>query len=505
MSEQQSSLVVTDLWKSYGSNTVLKGVDLELRAGRVHALLGANGAGKSTLLSCLSGAARPDSGDITVAGTVHAGFTPLQAFDAGIAIIYQHFQLIGPLSVSDNVFLGSELKTNLGLTDRARQEAETREVFRLLGLDVDPKRAVETLSVGEQQMVEIARAVRRKPSVLILDEPTAALGVHEVDALLALVRRLARGTGISVVYVSHLLGEILEISDDVTVLRDGEVLWSRARADIGLSDLVDAISPDRREQQQGNRALDTAVKIEFEQLSGGFTGPIDLALREGEIVGVFGLLGSGRTDLLETIAGVRPRAGGTIRLGGKPVDHRSPRAAISAGIALVASDRKEQSLFGEMAAVDNLLMPHLSKLAKGMRNRAGELAEFADVAGRVGLVPNNPLLPADSFSGGNAQKIAVGRWAAGSADVQVLLLDEPTQGVDVGARSDLYDLIRGVAEAESMAVIFASSDPEEIVALADRVIVLVDGEVRYSGPNELDEAELTALAQPESTERNVSV
>lgn len=494
-------LVINGLWKSYDTNTVLQGIDLTFSFGEVHALLGANGAGKSTLLGCLSGAVHPDAADISIDNDHYDGFTPRRAFDAGIAIIYQHFQLIGPLTVAENVFLGRELRGTAGAIDRRRQNEEAAAVLAELGIVLDPTEPVERLSVGAQQMVEIARAVRLEPRVLILDEPTAALGRHEVAALLSLVRRLAR-RGIAVIYVTHLLGEVLEVADRATVLRDGRIWWTRKRGEFGLTDLVEAISPEAS-SASGRRSLDVARQSSVAELRGfcgNVAGPVDLDIRGGEIVGLFGLLGSGRTDLLEGLAGVRPVVEGTVLIDGTEVYSTSPSAAQKVGIVLVPSDRKEQSLFGTMTTLENMLMPHFTKLARGRwiprRRRGRESEVFERMGGVVGLIPPDPAIAVDGLSGGNAQKVAVARWTCGIGAARLLLMDEPTQGVDIGARRDLYELMRTWSAEADAAVLFASSDPEEILMLADRVVVLAAGGIVHSGPADMSESDLIALAQP---------
>ncbi|WP_418061873.1 sugar ABC transporter ATP-binding protein [Pimelobacter simplex] len=498
-------LVIRDLHKAYDANRVLKGIDIAFRFGEVHALLGANGAGKSTLLGCLSGAVHPDRAEVRIGEESYDGFTPRRAFDAGIAIIYQHFQLIGPLSVADNIFLGRELRRGGGAVDRRRQEREAAQVLQELGIELDPRVAVEDLSVGAQQMVEIARAVRLDPRVLILDEPTAALGAYEVAALLALVRRLA-ARGIAVVYVTHLLGEVLEVADRATVLRDGRVHWTRPRSELTLPDLVQGIAPDAAtERERATRQVGADVVLRLSGTRSDFTGPVDLDVRAGEVVGLFGLLGSGRTDLLEALAGVRTMRTGEIEIDGARARLGSPRDAQRSGVALVPSDRKAQALFGTMSALENMLMPHLGRLAgrTAVRSRRREDRVFAEMVRSVDLVPPLAAQPADGFSGGNAQKIAVARWTCGLGSPRLLLLDEPTQGVDIGARHDLYALVRSWAEEAGAAVLFATSDPEEVLALADRVVVLVDGRVVHEGPAQLEESALVALAQPAATERSV--
>ncbi|MDR5652027.1 sugar ABC transporter ATP-binding protein [Ruixingdingia sedimenti] len=462
---------IDNLRKSYGTVEVLRGIDLAFRGGEIHAFLGANGAGKSTFLGCLSGAVTPSAGTITIRGTPHSALTPRQARDAGIGIIYQHFQVIGDLTVADNVFLGNEIR-RWGVVDSRAQNARTKELFARLDLEIDPTRPLSSLSVGERQIVEIARALRLKPDLLILDEPTAALSEHEMKALHRVVRQLARAEGLAVVYVTHLIDEIEQIADKVTVLRDGQVVWTRPVNEADHVALAQAIAPNMtdRSDRTAPPRRDDAV-LELRDYRSGYTGPVDLTLHRGEILGLYGLLGSGRTDLLESLIGARGRASGSFRLAGRDIAPRSPRAARDRGLALVASDRNEQSLFAELSALDNLLMPHFGGLA-GSSARQRQL--FAESAQRLQLRPARADLNGGRFSGGNAQKLMMGRWLFPGIGIEVLLLDEPTQGVDIGAREELYTLLRDFV-ATGGAVLVASSDPDEIVAIADRVLVLNQG------------------------------
>ena len=308
------SIQLFNLSKSYGSVNVLSDINLEFRPGEVHALLGANGAGKSTLLGCLSGAVLPTSGTISIDDVEFEGFAPREALEAGISIIYQHFQLAMTLSVSDNVFLGDERQTRWGFLKKREQQRLTSEVLAKIGLELNPNEVVEDLSVGEQQGIEIARSVRREPRLLILDEPTAALGKHEVEALLKLVRRLAHEIGVAVIYVTHLLGEVMEVADRVSVLREGRLLWTKGRDEVTVADIIEAISPDATAIAAPSRTASPRALATFEDFETTYCGPFNFSIGEGEIVGIYGMLGSGRTNLLETIAGARRHWKGTLRL-----------------------------------------------------------------------------------------------------------------------------------------------------------------------------------------------
>lgn len=490
-------LRVSDLHKSYGEIEVLKGVDLHVERGEIHAFLGANGAGKSTFLGCLSGAVKPSRGHILFEGEDHTSFKPREALARGIGIIYQHFQVFEGLSVADNIFLGCEIG-NMFWVDKQAQILQAGQLLARLGVSIDPHTSLEELTTGERKIVEIARALNARPKLLILDEPTAALGEKEMHALHDVVRQVARNEGIGVIYVTHLLDEIDEIADRVTVLRNGQIVWTKNRVDIRPGELASAIAPASSVEvvsEPGPMRVERPL-VELRDYASPFTGPVNIDLRPGEAIGVYGLLGSGRTDLLESLFGARRKAGGQLILKDRAIEVRSPAQAMELGISFVASDRTDQSLFGSLSASENLLMPHFgrSALLPRVRSVREESRLFAKIAGKLSVQPPNPNLAASHFSGGNAQKIVLGRWLIEDeiAD-RIILLDEPTQGVDVGARAQIYTTLRS-ALRQGAGVMFSSSDPDEIITLSNRVLILGYGRQIAFIDNPKSASELVAIA-----------
>ncbi|MEH6442717.1 MAG: sugar ABC transporter ATP-binding protein [Oceanospirillaceae bacterium] len=472
-------LEVKKLLKSYGSVNVLKGVDLQVEAGKVLAFLGANGAGKSTLLNCISGAQDADAGDVLVDGHSLRGASPRQVQDFGVAIIYQHFQVFEGLSVAENIFLGHEIKRGARL-DRLAQNTEALIMLKRLGVEnIDPNADLKTLGVGARKVVEIARALRLRPKFLILDEPTASLSDKEAKALHDVIRQAVKKDGIGVIYVTHFLDEIHKIADDITILRDGRILWTRSADTVTIANMTAAISPDALMNQVRHScvAADSPQVLGLKQLTTGFVGPINVALKAGEVLGIYGLMGAGRTELLECLAGAVDQDAGEMLLHGEICNFHSPRDALAKGVAFVASDRKEQSLFSSLSAVDNLMIPHLgcTPMPSWYRSFSREKAGFERAARKLNIQPPNPSLHGQRFSGGNAQKIMVSRWLIEGANIKLLLLDEPTQGVDIGARHELYEALATVKN-EGAALIVASSDATEICLLADKVMVLGRGQ-----------------------------
>lgn len=473
-------LRMEDVRKRFGIFEALKGVDFDLREGEVHALLGENGAGKSTLMKILAGVQPPTSGTMSVAGeeVAFGGVADAQAH--GVAMVYQELALAPDLSVAENLFLG-QLSPFVSHRELARR---ARPLLEQVDLRVPPLKPLGTLAVGEQQLVEIARALGHQRRILIFDEPTAALSSGETERLFELIRKL-RKEGVAIVYISHRLEEVFALADRVTVLRDGVRVITANVADLTPDDVVRAmVGRDvlRFEREPSIRVDAEPYRFEFE---GDGLEPGTIDLRPGEIVGAAGVVGSGRNRLLATLFGVH----GAARLNGEPV--RSPKDAIQSGMFLVPEDRKLAGLVLELSVKANLTMAILPRLTRaGLFMAQGEEeAEARRWIERLQLRPPQPLKPVVELSGGNQQKVVVGKGLA--TGPRVLLLDEPTRGVDVGARSEIYGVIDELAR-EGMGLIVASSDTEELVGLCDRVLVFRRGAVATTLRRPLDDKEVVA-------------
>ncbi|MGE4250110.1 MAG: sugar ABC transporter ATP-binding protein [Parvibaculaceae bacterium] len=489
---------VEGLSKAFYSNIVLDNVDLAVADGEIHALLGANGAGKSTLIKCISGAQAPDAGAIVLGADRHNRLTPKQAQREGVCVVHQDPTLAQSLNVTDNVFLGTEIRIGPFVRHR-RQRAQVRRWLDLLDVRATPGATLKDLSSAELQIVEIIRALRQTPKMLILDEPTASLTTEEAEQLGNYLRQL-KGQRIPILYVTHRLGEVFSLSDRVSVLRDGRIVHSGRTADTNEEALVEAILGRKIENRGAVTrppAREDRPLLRVRGLCGAAIGPVDLDVKAGEILGIYGLTGSGRTELLEALFGADSSLAGTVAIDGRQISLRSPRAAVASGIVLVPSDRQRKSVLRTMAAIDNMLIPRLGAIAwNGVRDKSHERRRFDDVARRLDLQPPTPEESAQRFSGGNQQKLVIGRWLQPGDKFRLLMMDEPTQGVDVGARSGLYAALRNFVADGTASALVTSSEPSELIQLAHRVVVLVDGRIRaeFTG-DDITEANLLKAAQ----------
>lgn len=478
MTATQSSTIprleMRGISKKFHGVSALSNVDLTVYPGEVHALMGENGAGKSTLMKILAGAYENDEGEIRINGETVKISDPKAARQAGIALIYQELNVAPNLTVAENIFMGSEFTKGYFL-DRDRMNKEAAQVLNSLGASFGPNDVVSGLSIAEQQQVEIARALKDNSRILVMDEPTAALSDRETERLFELIRKL-RADGIAIIYISHRMEEIYALADRISVLRDGEYVGSLTREEISSERLVQMmvgrpvkdLFERRPEKQIGS------VVLEVKNLSDGQKiQPTSLQLHAGEIVGLAGLVGAGRTELSRLIFGADPKASGEVFLNGVPLKIDKPSDAIAAGIAYVPEDRKDQGLFLEMSCRQNIVLNILKRNANsGLLNfkKLGTVASKAvdDFNIRLASLENRAL----DLSGGNQQKLLLARWLA--INPKVLLLDEPTRGVDIGAKSEIYRIISELA-MQGMAILMVSSELLEIIGLSDRVLVMREG------------------------------
>lgn len=459
--------------KRFPGVKALDGVDLSVYAGEIHALMGENGAGKSTLMKILAGAYTADAGEILLDGQSVSIRSPQDAKRLGVTLIYQELNLAPNLTVAENIFMGSELARG-ALVRRAEMQRRAGEVLRTLAASFGPQTLAGKLSIAEQQQVEIARALLHKSRVLVMDEPTTALSDRETERLFAVIRRL-KAEGLAIIYISHRMAEVYELADRVSVLRDGAYVGTLARAELSSSRLVQLmVGRPLKEFYRHERATGRAeVVLEVRGLAGGKVKPTSFALRAGEIVGLAGLVGAGRTELARLIFGADPKSAGELHLSGRPVRVSSPEDAVRAGIGYVPENRKEQGLFLELSARENITMNVLAQDGRaGVLNFRALRARTAKAIGDLNVRVASQATKALSLSGGNQQKLLVARWL--EIGPRVLLLDEPTRGVDVGAKGEIYRIMNELA-ARGVAILFISSELPEIIGMSDRVLVMREG------------------------------
>ncbi|MFB6367521.1 sugar ABC transporter ATP-binding protein [Paenibacillus elgii] len=470
-------LEMNDISKSFPGVRVLDQVTFNLIAGEMHALMGENGAGKSTLMKILGGIHRRDGGTVILRGTPCEIASPSMAQTLGIAMIHQELNLIPHLTVMENIFLGREFTYGRsGMINWGKMRQESVRFLSQLGLSIDPGIIAGELSVGQQQMIEIAKALSMNAEILVLDEPTAALTDREIEALFTVIESL-KTKGVGMIYISHRMEEIFRICDRVTVMRDGHTVGTDRVADTNIDKLVKMMVG--REIKDRFPKINVSVgepKLEVKGLSlPGKLQDISFTVRSGEIVGIAGLMGAGRTELAKALFGVTPARQGEVRVDGRPVAIRKPVDAIRVGIALVTEDRKDEGLLLNMSVKDNISLPNLKNVSSlGFVSRSKETGISERLISQLLIKTPNSEQKVGSLSGGNQQKVVIGKWL--ETNPQVFILDEPTRGVDIGAKKEIYDLMNQLV-SRGVAILMISSELPEVLGMSDRILVMHEGRI----------------------------
>ena len=479
-------LEMRGICKSFPGVHALTDVHFDVRRGEVHALMGENGAGKSTLMKVLSGIYRKDAGTILFEGKEVEFHSPREALEAGIAIVHQELNLIGHLTVAQNLFIGREPVRGVMIRDND-MNAEARKLFARLGMDIDPKARMSSLTVAKQQMCEIAKAVSHNAKLIIFDEPTAALTEAEIEQLFALIRELRAG-GCGLVYISHRMDEIKEITDRVTIMRDGRYIDTLITADSTKEEIISGmvgrvIYEDPKTESRC--PSDAPVVLKVERLNAGkLVRDVSFELRKGEILGFAGLVGAGRTETLRALFGADPKQGGEIWIDGIKTEIRSPKDAVKAGISYLSEDRKRYGLMLQKGVAENTTMATLKQFLKGvfiLKRKEKDAAE--QYIGSLKIKTPGADEPVMNLSGGNQQKVVMAKWLL--RDSSILIFDEPTRGIDVGAKQEIYELMNRLTE-EGKSIIMISSELVEILRMSDRIIVMNEG--RITGELDISDA-----------------
>ena len=471
--QEDFALELEHIRKEYPGVVALNDVTLQLRRGEILGLIGENGAGKSTLIKCCSGAVVPTSGKIKINGKEFTHMTPQLAAENGIAIIYQEFNNVRELSAAENMFLGHPIRKGITI-DKKAMEAEAAKAFEQLHIKIDPRELVKNLSVGYQQMIEIAKAIHQNAQVLIMDEPSAPLTNNEVENMFKVVE-LLKQRGVSIIYISHRLEEIFRLTDRVEVIRDGHYVDTRDTADVDVDQTIRMMVGREMNQKFPPRAScvdESRVVLELRDVCGNKNKNMSLKLHAGEVLGLGGLVGAGRTELAEMIFGAKPKESGQILLNGKEINPKSPREAIDLGIALVPEDRKRHGTLLTNSIKNNINMPIYQRISKASVIHSGKEKKTAEKYReeiQIKCPTINQLVK--NLSGGNQQKVILGKWLA--ADSQLIIFDEPTRGIDVGAKFEIYKLINALVE-QGRSVLMISSEMEELMGMSDRIIVLAE-------------------------------
>lgn len=467
-------LEIKNVTKRYPGVIALNQVSFSVKEGEIHSLVGENGAGKSTLIKTITGAIVPDEGEIIYQGKKYTELTPILSSEIGIEAIYQEFNLAPELTVEENIYMGT--KVNKGLfIDRKKLTSKTMEILNSLNADIRPNTRIKDLTVAYMQLVEISKALAKNVKLLIMDEPTAPLTENEVEILFQLVRNL-KEKGVSIIYISHRMDEIFELSDSITIMRDGEVIKTVAVTDITKNQLIyDMVGRELTETYPKRTAECGETILEIKNLCGLSNKETSFCIHAGEIVGLAGLVGAGRTEIARLIIGADKKISGDVYIKGKKVEIRSPKDAIEKGIAYVSEDRKNQGVLLKLSIRWNITLPILKRLSRFMfidRREENSCVEKYKNMLRIKTPSVNQLV--GNLSGGNQQKVAVAKWLA--SESKILILDEPTRGIDVGAKQEIYELINHLTE-EGLGILMISSEMEEIMGMSDRMLVMAEGEI----------------------------
>lgn len=483
-----------DIKKSFYGTQALRGVSISLRQGEIHALLGENGSGKSTLIKCLAGVHQPDSGDMLLNGKPIIFGHPMDARAHGVATIFQEFSLVPTLTVAENIFLGRQPRRSTRLIDWETMRAETARVLQPLEIQLDPEAIVKNLSVAEQQLVEIAKAISLDSTLLIMDEPTAALGLAETERLLKLIKRLA-AQGKAIVYISHRLDEVFEVADIVTVLKDGNCIATRPIQELKMGDVVKmmvGVDIEQHYPKIANAKPLPSLEVEGLSTENG-VHDVSFTINVGEVFGLGGMVGSGRTEIARALFGLDRRTAGKVRLYGREVNFASPVEAIHNGVGLIPENRKSDGLFFNFEAPRNITISRLIDILRGpFLNTMREAQTGQQYVKKLSITPTALEKSVKFLSGGNQQKVVIARWLFSQA--RLLILDEPTQGIDVGAKLDVYNVINELTSL-GISILLISSDYPELLAISDRVAVVRDGHILHiAEAGSLSEYQLLAIA-----------
>ena len=496
MRESQNPYILEmrNIFKSFGGVNALRDVSFQCRPGTVHALVGENGAGKSTLIKILAGALLPDSGEIIFKGQKHQSFSARKALNSGISVIYQELALVSQMTVAENIFLGREPRKYFGIVDKKRLKIEAKKLLKQLGFEVDMDMEVGEMTVAYQQMVEIAKALSKNADLIIMDEPSAILAGHELDQLFLIIESLKK-RGVTIIYISHRLEEVFRIANEVTILKDGQLVGTKPIKDLSRGELV---------KMMVGRTLEEVFPVSFNQLGNPviqveeistktILNQVSFNLREGEILGVAGMVGSGRTELARAIFGADPLTSGTIKIKGQDVVFKNPADAIRSKISLVPEDRKYHGLFTKLSILNNITLPILSKISRwGFtdKKKENEIVERERQIHSIDMTSGNQEV--QYLSGGNQQKVVLSKSL--QTIPEVIIMDEPTRGVDVGAKFEIYQLIRQLNK-DGIAILMISSELPEILGLSDRILVMREGKiVAELTPNETNEEMIIEFA-----------